>query len=283
MSEMTPLTDGLGYLEAPRWINGRLWFSDFYSRRVCSLGPSGRVVEEFYVSGQPSGLGVCPDGTLLVVSAHDGHVLRWNGERKIVLADVGANYRGALNDMVVDGLGRAYVSTLPVPVTGPHGAAGPQVAPIMLVDSDGSVSVAANGLRIANGMAITTDSQLIVAETLGARLLAYDIDADTGCLSGCRVFADLAERRPDGICLDADGHVWFGSYSTSEFVLVAEGGEVLHTIRTPGRWAVACALGGEDGHTLFGLAFDQTLDQYLNGTGTGSILACEVDRPAVLA
>jgi sugar lactone lactonase YvrE len=281
MTEGLLVAGGLGYFEAPRWIEGRLWFSDFYSRRVCSVDGNGKVIPQLYVPGQPSGLGVCPDGTLLVVSTHDGHILRWNGEHKRLVADVGAMYRGGLNDMVVDSRGRAYVSTLPVWAIGAEEIGEPRLAPIIFVDADGSVRIAADNLKVANGMVITPGGRrLIVAETLGGRLLACDIDEETGSLMGFEVFADLGERRPDGICLDSDGNVWIGSVSTSEFVLVAEGGEVLRSISTSGRWAVACALGGDNGRTLFGVTAEVTIDDFWNGRGLASIMAYSVDSPA---
>ena len=281
MDEGALLADGLGFLEAPRWIEGSLWFSDFYARRVCSVDGGGNVTEHFYVPGQPSGLGVQPDGGLLVVSVHDGHILRWDGGRPALLADVGAHYRGGLNDMVTDRRGRAYVSTFPVPAAHGDEVSREPAAPIILVDTDGSVRTAADGLKIANGLIITPGGErLIVAETLGARLLAYDIDWKTGDLGDPQVFAELGSRKPDGICLDEAGNVWVGSYATSEFVLVSEGGEVLRSIPTGGRWAVACALGGDDGRTLFGLVMDVSVDSYLDGRGTGNIVTYRVDVPA---
>jgi sugar lactone lactonase YvrE len=281
MSEGKVVLSGVGFLEAPRWHDGELWFSDFFSRRVSSIDEDGRVTERAYVAGQPSGLGFCPDGTQLIVSTHDGHLVRRDGESQTVFADVGATYRGGLNDMVVDRLGRAYVSSFPVPAIGKAALepAGEHLAPIIFVDENGKVSIATKDLRVANGMVITPDGQtLIAAETLGNQLLAFDIASD-GTLSNQRTFADLGERKPDGICLDVDGNVWVGSFITSEFVHVAEGGKVLRVVPTPGRWAVACALGGRDGKTLYGLTAKITIEEFLQGHGEGAIEAFDVDAP----
>jgi sugar lactone lactonase YvrE len=281
VSEGRVVLGGAGFLEAPRWYEDELWFSDFFSRRVSSVDLDGQVTERGYVAGQPSGIGFGPDGTILVVSSHDGHVVRLGGNATSVVSDVGAIYRGGLNDMVVDSSGCAYISTFPVPVVG--GASLERVAqslaPIVFVDQAGTASVVAEDLRIGNGMVITPDGNtLIVAETLGKQLLAFDIASD-GTLSDRRTFAGLGERKPDGICLDVDGNVWVGSFSTSEFVLVAEGGEVLRVIATPGRWAVACALGGPDGTTLYGLTARVEIAGFLQGRGEGAIEAFEVEIP----
>lgn len=54
---------------------------------------------------------------------------------------------------------------------------------------------------------------------------------------------------PGGICLDAQGAVWAGSPLTSEFLRMREGGEITGRIPCT-QPAIACALGGVDGHTL---------------------------------
>lgn len=282
LKDGTIVAEGLGFLEAPRWHDGQLWFSDFYSRRVSSVDESGQVTPHVYVPGQPSGLGFLDDGTVLIVSTHEAHLLRWNGTAGAVVADIGAVYRGGLNDMVVDRFGRAYISTFPPPAIGQDhvDVASLPTVPIFMVDPDGAIKTVADDLKIANGMVITPDGgTLIVAETLGNRLLAYDIRAD-GTLENYRVFAEMGERQPDGICLDADGNVWVGCFSKSEFALIEDGGEVLRTIPTPGRWAVACALGGDDGKTLFGLTVRVTIEDYMDGRGEGTIMAYRVDAPA---
>ena len=119
MTDLEVVVDGLGFVEAPRWRNGKLWFSDFYARTVLTAEPTGEVERVTYVPGQPSGIGFSPDGALMIVSSHDGHLLRLYEGATSILAAIGAMYRGALNDMVVDSYGRCYISMFPVPTVGP--------------------------------------------------------------------------------------------------------------------------------------------------------------------
>jgi sugar lactone lactonase YvrE len=271
----TTVLGGLGFVEGPRWHDGRLWFSDFSSRTVSSVDERGSVSRHAYVPGQPSGLGFTPTGDLLVVSTHEGHVLRIDTTGTTLVADVGAIYRGGLNDMTVDAHGRAYVSAFPAHVPGQRTGQvhGEPSVPLFLVAAEGAVTVVAEGLAVPNGMALLDDGAvLVVAETLGRRLTAFDVAGD-GTLSGQRTFADLGERKPDGICADASGAIWFGSPFTSEYVLVREGGAVVDVIPTPGRWAVSCALGGADGQTLWCATVAVTLDEYRQGGGRGAIEA----------
>jgi len=99
-------------------------------------------------------------------------------------------------------------------------------------------------------MAVTPDNAtLIIAESHGKRLTAFDIAGD-GSLSNRRVWADLGGGVPDGICIDADNAVWYGDVPNRNCVRVREGGEVLQTINLD-RGCFACMLGGKDRKTLF--------------------------------
>ena len=282
-SELTEIAGGLGFLEAPRWHEGELWFSDFHSRTVTSMNSKGDFQRRAYIAGQPSGLGFNTDGSFLVVSTHDRHLYRCIADAKELFADLSTVHRGGLNDMFVDSKGRAYVSAFPEPVIGPDDGshmADPTV-PLFLVQPDGGADIVAEGLQIPNGIGLTADgSTLVVAETLGNRLTAFKVAGDV-TLSDRRLFADVGERAPDGICLDANGGVWFGSFSTSEFVLVEDGGRIAQVIETPGKLAVACALGGADGRTLYCITVDKATFDFYQGHGTGSIEMCHVDIPAI--
>ena len=150
--------------------------------------------------------------------------------------------------MTVDRLGRAYVGNFGFEL---DGVEAPRPTVLVRVDPDGSARVVADDLLFPHGSAITEDgATLIVAETWGARLTAFDIGAD-GALSNRRVWATFADRAvPDGICLDAEGAVWIASPTTAGCLRVREGGEILERVET-GRGAFACMLGGQDRRTLY--------------------------------
>ena len=249
------LREGLYYGECPRWHDGRLWYSDFFDHAVHALAPGGydeRVVE---VPAELAGLGWMPDGSLLIVSMLDRRVLRLGADGSLgEHADLAEWAPFHCNDMVVDAAGRAYVGNFgfdiyPLLAGEP---AEPRPAALIRVDSAGQVSVVADGLEFPNGTVITPDGgTLIVAESLGRRLTAFDIAADGG-LSNRRVWADLRSHRitPDGICLDASGAVWVAGGPAA--MRIAEGGEVLDTA-TFSQTCIACMLGGPDGRELFAM------------------------------
>ncbi len=240
--------DGLTFPEAPRWREGRLWFSDFYSHRVIAMTPDGRTETIVEVPGQPSGLGWLPDGDLLIVAMLDRRVLRLGRGGLATHGDLSGLAGGPCNDMVVARDGRAYVGNFGYDR---HSGEAERPADLARVDPDGAIGIAAEGLAFPNGSVITPDgATLVVAETFGRCLTAWDIGADGG-LSNRRLWADLGDNHPDGICLDADGAIWVADPRGNETFRVCQGGEVTHRIDTGERGSYACMLGGEARRTLY--------------------------------
>ncbi len=279
------LADGLYFGEGPRWHQGKLWFSDFYDHAVKTVDADGNVETMVVLEDQPSGLGWLPDGRLLIVSMHQRAVLRMEYDALVVHGDLSHIATFHCNDMVVDALGRAYVGNfgfdLDAAITGGDftGAlARYEGAAIARVDPHGTVHTAASGLMFPNGMAITPDGEtMIVAETLGRRLTAFDIGID-GSFTNQRVWADLGDSVPDGICLDADGAVWLADASRARCIRVREGGEVLDEIATS-QPCYACMLGGTNGTTLFMVTAEASLATVASQRRTGRIEVSEVTVP----
>lgn len=235
---MDVLLDGIRFGESPRWRAGRLWLSDWGSGRVLSVADDGTFSVEAQVTSFPLCIDFLPDGRLLLVSSADRQVLRRETDGSLALhADLAPVSMKPWNDIVVDARGNAYVNSIGFDFPGGEFAPGF----VVLVSPDGEVSRVADGLAFPNGMAITPDgSTLIVAESYAEQLTAYDI-ADDGGLTNRRVWAATPGEHPDGICLDAEGALWFADVGNRHCVRVREDGEVLATVSLD-RGAFACAL-----------------------------------------
>lgn len=270
MSELHTLLTGLVMGEVPRWHDDRLWFSDMGAGEVLVADLVGQ--SEVVAHVRTLGIGFLPDGRLLIVSGGDGRLLRREHDGSLVTyADLTPLARTFWNDLVVDGRGNAYVDN--VGFDFPAGAFAPGM--LALVTPDGTVRQVAEGLAFPNGMAVTPDNAtLIVAESYGAKLTAFDIAAD-GSLSSQREWAGLPGGHPDGICLDAEGAVWYADVPAKRCVRVREGGEVLQTIELD-RGCFACALGGADKRTLFMMAAEFSSAAGMAGTRTGEVLTVKV-------
>jgi sugar lactone lactonase YvrE len=252
----TVLVDTVRFPECPRWHEGKLWFSDFFARRVMSVDLSGNVQMVAQLEDMPGGLGWTPQGRLLVVSAFARRLLRLVDGALSEVADLSALVSAPNNDLVVDGQGRAYIGNMGYV----FGQGTPQLGPILLITPEGNARVVAEGLAFPNGMVITPDGPtLIVAESHAARLTAFHIEPN-GSLSQRRAWAQFedfgnygatpGQITPDGICLDAEGAVWIASPNTREVLRVKEGAQI--TDRLPlSAIPVACMLAGEGRRTLF--------------------------------
>lgn len=242
------LLEGLCFGEGPRWRDGALWLSDMHARQVLRVSADGRAEEVCEVPHWPSGLGWLPDGDLLVVSMTDRRLLRFDGAKLTEHADLSGLASFHCNDMAVDASGRAYVGNFGFDL---HAGDEPRPAELVAVDPDGAARVVAKDLQFPNGTVITPDSRvLVVAESWGGRLTAFDLEDDGGLVNR-RVWAPLPKGAvPDGICLDEAGGIWAASPSTRECLRLIEGGEVTHRLNLD-QGAYACMLGGDDGRTLY--------------------------------
>src|ERR671917_2373594 len=205
--ELQILTTGLVFGESPRWHDGRLWFSDMGANEVAAVDLEGTSEVVARVPAMPMGTGWLPDGCLLIVSALDGRLVRRKPDGSLVThADLTTLGEHPWSDMVVDGRGNAYIGNIGFDF--PGGEFAPGI--VALVTPDGSAQQVADDVAFPNGMVVTPDSfTLILAESYANRLTAFHIAAD-GSLSNRRVWADLEDGVPDGICLDVEGAVWYG-------------------------------------------------------------------------
>jgi sugar lactone lactonase YvrE len=252
---------GLQMGESPRWHDGRFWVCDWLAGEVLAFEADGSREVITRVAGLPFSIDWLPDGRL-VTTTNAGVV---TGPE---LTPYGATGQG-FNEIVVDPRGRAYVD---MPGAPPGQPSVPGI--VSVIEPDGSSRQVADDVWFPNGMAVTADgSTLIVAESHAQRLTAFTIAAN-GDLTDRRVWAALGEDPPDGICLDAEGAVWYADVPHQRCVRVAEGGEVLQVVEAD-RGCFACMLGGDDGRTLYIVANQWSGTQ----AGEGVILTERVEVP----
>jgi sugar lactone lactonase YvrE len=273
------LMTGIAFGESPRWHDDRFWFADWAAGEIVAVDLEGRsevMARLDFPSFQPISFDWLPDGRLLIVSSRDGSLLRQEPDGSLVThAELRGLSEYAWNEIVVDGHGNAYVNEAGFEFPGGEFAPGT----IGLLTADGATRQVADGIAFPNGMAVTADNTtLICAESYGKKLTAFDIGADGG-LSNGRVWADLGEGAPDGICIDAEGAVWYADVPNRRCVRVAEGGEVLQTIHLE-HGCFACMLGGFDGRTLFMVGQEWGGTSGMGeGPRTGQVLTAEAPAP----
>jgi sugar lactone lactonase YvrE len=275
MTRLHTLHDGGRYFEGPRWHAGRLWFVDCMDRTLLSLSPSGECEQHAKFDDTPCGTGILPDGRLVVLTMFSKRLLAWHNGGLSLYADLSKIATGTIDDMIIDGLGRAYVGDLGFDLPPPpdRGAVGR----IILVTSGGAMRVVAEGLRFPNGIAVSADhNRLVVAEMDSACLADYDIAADGGLSLRQRLGS---MKSPDGICLDRDGAVWVAAFEEDAFIRLDRDGRELQRIETPGRRALACALGGAERRTLFCLSAATSYEELRQRKSSSRVDTVEVACP----
>jgi sugar lactone lactonase YvrE len=275
MRTLKVLIDGLAFPEGPRWHDGKSFFSDMHAHQVVAVDMAGKREVICEVPNRPSGLGWLSDGRMLVVSMTDRKLMRLDRDGLKVAADMSRLAPFDCNDLVVDARGRAYVGNFGFDL---HKNETPRGTTLVMVAQDGVARAVAEDMMFPNGMGITPDGKtLIVGETFGRRLTAFDIDAD-GSLTNRRLWADLGKSLPDGICLDAENAVWVACPTSSEVIRVKQGGEVVERIKVETD-AFACMLGGPDGRTLFVATAPNSDPEKCRETRGGRIETTQVEVP----
>jgi len=246
VTTLADATTGLKFTESPRWHNGKLWFLDIHDKRIKTVDLTGAVVTVMELPFLPNGFGLTPSGEIVVGDAFQRKIYHAIGTDLQLVADISNSTKFCLSDGIVDSAGRLYVGDIGYNFVDPS-AKPVDTCVIVLVYPDDRNSVVADGLFFPNGMVITPDGKtLIIGETLGHRLTAFDIQED-GTLSNRRVWAQLsASVGPDGICLDAEGAVWCANPEGMDSVVrVREGGEITDRIKV-NTHAYAVMLGGPE-------------------------------------
>ena len=271
MAATEVLATGLGLGESPRWHDGRLWLCDWVAGEVLSFDDSGRRDVALRVTGLPFSVDWLDDGRMVLTTTAGVVVGQPDGQ----VTPYGASGT-AWNEIVVDGQDNVFVNTAGFDLMGGEE---PKPGWVSVVTPDGRARVVGEDLWFPNGMAVTSDgTTLLVAESYGHRVTAFDISPD-GSLSGRRTWADLGSGTPDGICLDAEGALWYAEVPARRCVRVREGGQILETVEVD-RGCFACMLGGEDGRTLFIAATEWAgVSGIGEGARTGQVLTYAAPAP----
>lgn len=279
LHSLTEFASGHQFLEGLRWHDEKLWASDFFSKKVMTFAADGTATTVAEIPGSPSGLGFLADGSVLVVSQADATVTRIAPDGALsTYADFSDIAGGPGNDLLVTADGHGYAGNFGFAI----GAEDPKPTALAQIDPDGTVHRVEGDLLFPNGMAVTGDGTLLVAETFRHRITAYDIGPD-GRPANQRTWAQLAESfNPDGIALDNDGGVWFGNALTmgedSGFYRVVEGGEITDKVPVTGAQATACAFGGDDLGTLYMSCNITTVEEFVQGQSKAIIATAVVGR-----
>jgi sugar lactone lactonase YvrE len=272
-------TRGLKFTESPRWHDGKLWFLDIHDKRIKTADLGGRLETSVELPFIPNAFGIRRDGSLLVGDAMQRQIHRWDGQALQPLADLSGITTFCLSDGIVDAQDRMYVGDIGYNFFDPANKP-VDTCVIACLEPDGRARVVAKDLSFPNGIVVTPDGKtLIVGETMGHRLTAFDVQAD-GSLANRRVYAQLPEDvSPDGIALDAEGAVWLANPEGKFGVLrVREGGEIVERVELDTE-SYAVMLGGAEHRSLFICGSDSHDPAEIAKAPSATLRVVEVEVP----
>jgi sugar lactone lactonase YvrE len=243
------LNVGAEHAEGPLWdaATARLWWVDITSERVHCFDPASGDDSSWSTSGQPGGVVLGATGEPVVASPEGLAVLdRSTGEMDLrvpIERDKGEN---RANDAKVDGRGRVWVGTMAFDKR-------PRNAALYRVDSERATCVV-DDLTISNGPAFDeSQGRLYLADTAIGVIDVFDMDPQTGALTGRRHFLDLSEARvwPDGMTVDDEGMLWVALGRAGAIHRYRADGTLDGVVELPTTNPTSVAFGGSDGGDLY--------------------------------
>jgi Gluconolactonase len=145
------------------------------------------------------------------------------------------------NDAKADPAGRLWFGTMDREHTTPRGA-------LYRLDPGSTTPVRVlSGIIISNGLGWWGDRMYYV-DTMTNRIDMFTYDEATGEIGDRRTFVEVP--KPDGLCVDAEGHVWVAVWGTGTLRRYTPDGRVDRELTVPTPQVTSCAFAGPDYRTL---------------------------------
>jgi sugar lactone lactonase YvrE len=257
------------HAEGPLWdaAGARLWWVDITGETVHCFDPASSRDMSWWTQGQPGGVALDAFGEPVVATPAGLAVLnRETATTDLRVAIEAEQPENRANDLKVDSHGRAWVGTMAYDKRAGH-------AGLYRVDG-GSVACVVEGLTISNGPAIDeARGRLYLADTALFIVDVFDLDPDTGALTGRRRFLDFAEAQvwPDGMTVDDDGMLWVALGRAGAVHRYRVDGTLDGVVEVPTSNPTSLTFGGPNGDDLYittswtDVEPDQRADQPLAG------------------
>ena len=228
--------------EGPIWHPGeeRVYWVDIPNGRLFRYDPATGEHEQCHDTDVIGGVTIQEDGSLLLFEDR-GRVEIWrDGETETVIDEIPGETDSRFNDVIADPAGRVFCGTMPTEERGGR---------LYRLEADGSYEEIADGIGIPNGMGFTPDREsMYFTETEAHEIYLYDYDEKTGDLSNRRTFVNVEDEEgfPDGMTVDAEGHVWSARWDGGCAVRYDPEGTEVDRLEFPARKVSSVAFGGPD-------------------------------------
>jgi len=233
--------------EGPLWhpLEQRLYWTDINTGRLFRYEPASGKSEQCYAGEPVGGFTVQADGALLLFMAR-GAIKAWReGQLTTVVEEIPEERDTRFNDVIADPRGRVFCGTMPE---------GKRLGNLYRLDLDGSLTKVLEGINVSNGLGFTPDRRrMYYTESRVHTIYLFDYDEATGVISNRRLFAQTPpeEGVPDGMTVDAEGHVWSARWDGSRLVRYRPDGVVERQIAFPARKVSSVTFGGPNYRDIY--------------------------------
>ncbi len=144
-----------------------------------------------------------------------------------------------LNDGGCDPAGNFLVGTLAL-----DGARGGET--LVRIERDQTVTVLDEDLTLSNGLAWSADGTLLYSvDTVPGIVWIRSYDAVSGTAGARRIWLRVADGAPDGICLDAEEHLWIAIWGAGQVRRYAPDGRLAGIVDVPAPHTSSVAFVGD--------------------------------------
>ena len=246
MADVEQLTGPVAFhAEGPVWSAswGGLRWVDMFAGDVLSMslsGPAGGDIARRRVGAIAAALRPRRGGGA-VIAVERGFALEDADGELRVLPDLWADPGLRMNDGGCDPDGRFYCGSMAYDKAPGRGT-------LFRLDGDGTTSAIVGGSTISNGLDWSPDGSIAYyIDTPTRRIDVFDYAPDAG-LTGRRTFAEITDSlgSPDGLTVDAQGHVWVALFGGSAVRRYRPDGKLDGLIELPVTNVTACTFAGAD-------------------------------------
>jgi sugar lactone lactonase YvrE len=240
-------------LENPLWApeSGLVWFLDLLGPALHWYDPATGAHERTVLGG------TVPLGYLVRGPGRDGLLLaRREGIFRLDPASAAMSFwvdpnagtlEVACNDGKIGPDGALWLCTDDLAEKEPRGV-------LWRVAPDGTAALIDAGFVVGNGPAFSADGRtMYLADTMGGRILAYELVPELGEVRSRRLFAQVPPEAgyPDGMSVDAQGFLWVAHWGGSRISRYDPDGDIERLVSMPVPNVTSLAFAGPELTTLY--------------------------------
>ena len=252
--------------EGPLWhpTEHKLYWVDIPMGRLFAYDPATRSHRIVYEGDQIGGFTVQTDGSLLCFMSK-GAIRVWrDGFTRTIRESLPGEEDSRFNDVIADPAGRVFCGTM---ATKDHPGR------LYRLDTDATITPVVDNVGVSNGMGFTPDrKQMYYTDSREREIYLYDYDQASGAIANRSVFVHTpdSEGVPDGMTVDAEGHVWSARWDGGFLARYRPDGAEERRITFPAKQVSCPTFGGDDYADLY-VTTAGGQDRSANGPAAGAL------------